>query len=128
MFRTPSTSPAEWSIASNDSLFSIQLPNSADMTPLYTDLYYDAAGFPHFPSLGREAALRLPSLSGSSTHSGGLCVRHDCARCSGSSGKTRKSVRFAAIESVSGDGKHSLVVSTYVTTDPIDRLLDGFFN
>lgn len=115
MFRTRSTNPAEWSATSNDSLFSIQLSSSAaDLTARYADFYYDAAGFPRFPSLGHErgAALRpLPSLSESSGRSGGLCVRHDCARC-GSGSKTRKSVRFAATESVSGEGKHSVVVST----------------
>ncbi|KAJ1262048.1 hypothetical protein BS78_09G077500 [Paspalum vaginatum] len=107
MFRTRSTSPAEWSATSNESLFSIQLSDSGDLTALYADLYYDAAGIPRFPS-----ARKLPSLSGSSSaRSGGLCVTHDCARCSGCS-KTRKSVRFAATESVSGECKHSVVVST----------------
>lgn len=106
MFRTRSTSPAEWSATSNESLFSIQLSEPGDLTALYADLYYDAAGFPRFPS-----PQKLPSLSGSSIRSGGLCVKHDCARCSGGS-KTRKSVRFAATESVSSEGKHSVVVST----------------
>lgn len=121
MFRTRSTSPVEWSVTSNDSLFSIQLSNSADLTAAYADLYYDAAGFPRFPSMGRDATLmKLASMSeSSSVRSGGLCVRHDCARCSGSGGKTRKSVRFAATESVSTEGKHSFVVSTYVMTPSI---------
>ncbi|CAD6272616.1 unnamed protein product [Miscanthus lutarioriparius] len=122
MFRTRSTNRAEWSATSNESLFSIQLSSSAaDLTARYADFYYDAAGFPRFPSLGRDAAAmrQLPSLSESSGRSGGLCVRHDCARC-GSGSKTRKSVRFAATESVSGEGKHkhSVVVSTYVTQQP----------
>ncbi|WVZ96884.1 hypothetical protein U9M48_042466 [Paspalum notatum var. saurae] len=110
MFRTRSTSPAEWSATSNESLFSIQLSSSGDLTALYADLYYDAAGLPRFPS-----ARKLPSLSpSSSARSGGLCVTHDCARCSGGGcSKTRKSVRFAATESVvSGECKHSVVVST----------------
>jgi hypothetical protein len=114
MFRTRSTNPAEWSATSNESLFSIQLSSSAaDLTARYADFYYDAAGFPRFPSLGRDtAALRqLPSLSESSGRSGGLCVRHDCARCCSGS-KTRKSVRFAAKH------KHSVVVSSYVTQPP----------
>jgi hypothetical protein len=122
MFRTRSTNPAEWSATSNESLFSIQLSSSAaDLTARYADFYYDAAGFPRFPSLGRDAAAlrQLPSLSESSGRSGGLCVRHDCARCCSGS-KTRKSVRFAATESVSGEGmhKHPVVVSTYVTQPP----------
>jgi hypothetical protein len=130
MFRTRSTNPAEWSATSNESLFSIQLSSSAaDLNARYADFYYDAAGFPRFPSMGRDAAAalrQLPSLSQSSGRSGGLCVRHDCARC-GSGGKTRKSVRFAATESVSGDGNHShsVVVSTTYVRDPaapIDRL------
>jgi hypothetical protein len=113
MFRTRSTSPAEWSGTSNDSLFSIQLSNCGDLTAFYADMYYDAAGFPHFHPMGGEAALKHSESS--SVRSGGLCVRHDCARC-GSGGKTRKSVRFAATESVSTtDGKHSVVISTYVT-------------
>ncbi|XP_062181407.1 uncharacterized protein LOC133885686 [Phragmites australis] len=111
MFRTRSTSPAEWSVTSNDSLFSIQLSHSGDLGALYADLYYDAAGFPRFPSMGSDAALKLPSFSEAS--GGGLCVREDCARCSGS-GKTRKSVRFAATESVSVEGKHSAVFPTIV--------------
>nr|XP_034586495.1 uncharacterized protein LOC117848990 [Setaria viridis] len=113
IFRTRSTTPADWSATSNESLFSIQLSNSSDLTAFYADMYYDAAGFPHFPPMGGEAALKH---SESSVRSGGLCVRHDCARCSGSGGKTRKSVRFAATESVSTtEGKHAVVVSTYVT-------------
>jgi hypothetical protein len=114
MFRTRSTaSPGDWSVTSNESLFSIQLSHSSgDLGAMYADLYYDAAGFPSFPT-GREAPLRLPSLSeSSSVRSGGLCVRHDCARCTDAGGKTRKSVRFATTESVS-TGKHSVV--TYVT-------------
>ncbi|KAK3140520.1 hypothetical protein QOZ80_5AG0402090 [Eleusine coracana subsp. coracana] len=99
MFRTRSTSPAEWSVASNESLFSIRLSNSGDMG----DLYFDAAGFPRFPSMGcggGDAAsmmmMRVPSVSG------GLCLREDCARCSGA---VRKSVRFAATaETVSTAG------------------------
>ncbi|KAK8457016.1 hypothetical protein SEVIR_3G114600v4 [Setaria viridis] len=110
IFRTRSTTPADWSATSNESLFSIQLSNSSDLTAFYADMYYDAAGFPHFPPMGGEAALKH---SESSVRSGGLCVRHDCARCSGSGGKTRKSVRFAATESVSTtEGKHAVVVST----------------
>ncbi|PAN17635.1 hypothetical protein PAHAL_3G145600 [Panicum hallii] len=110
MFRTRSTaSPGDWSVTSNESLFSIQLSHSSgDLGAMYADLYYDAAGFPSFPT-GREAPLRLPSLSeSSSVRSGGLCVRHDCARCTDAGGKTRKSVRFATTESVS-TGKHSVV-------------------
>lgn len=82
----------------------------------YSDFYYDVVGFPGFPSLGRDAAAlkQLSSLTESSGRSRGLCVRHDCARCI-SGNKTRKSVRFAVVESVvSGEGKHSVVVSTYV--------------
>ncbi|KAG2625134.1 hypothetical protein PVAP13_3KG195900 [Panicum virgatum] len=111
MFRTRSTaSPADWSVTSNESLFSIQLShNSGDLGAMYADLYYDATGFPSFPT-GRDAPLKLPSLSESSVRSGGLCVRHDCARCMGAAaGKTRKSVRFATTESVSTEGKHSVV-------------------
>jgi len=112
MFRTRSTttSPADWSVTSNESLFSIQLSHSGDLGAMYADLYYDAAGFPSFPT-GRDAPLKLPSLSESSVRSGGLCVRHDCARCIGAAaGKTRKSVRFATTtESVSTEGKHSVV-------------------
>lgn len=120
MFRTRSTNPAEWSATSNGSLFSIQLSTSTDLTAQYADFYYDAAGFPRLPTLGRErdAALALPSLSESSSErTGGLCMRHNCARCSSSS-KTWKSVRFAATESVSGEGKHSVVVSTTYVTQP----------
>uniref|UniRef100_K3ZDT9 Uncharacterized protein n=1 Tax=Setaria italica TaxID=4555 RepID=K3ZDT9_SETIT len=118
IFRTRSTTPADWSATSNESLFSIQLSNSSDLTAFYADMYYDAAGFPHFPPMGGEAALKH---SESSVRSGGLCVRHDCARCSGSGGKTRKSVRFAATESVSTtEGKHAVVVSTWLTS--INRL------
>ncbi|KAF8726966.1 hypothetical protein HU200_019453 [Digitaria exilis] len=137
MFRTRSTTGGgggEWSVSSNDSLFSIQLSNSADhLNAVYADLYYDAAGFPRFPYMGRDATAvlmkKMASMSeSSSVRSGGLCVRHDCARCSGSGGKTRKSVRFAAAtESVSTEGKHSVVVSTCVMTPSIGLLLDGFF-
>ncbi|CAL4902569.1 unnamed protein product [Urochloa decumbens] len=118
MFRARSTAmPGDWSVTSNDSLFSIQLSHSGDLSAMYADMYYDAAGFPHFsPSGGAGDLKKLASMSSdsSSVRSGGLCVRHDCARCGGSSGgKTRKSVRFAATESVvSTEGKHSVVVST----------------
>ncbi|KAL6624663.1 hypothetical protein ACP70R_031984 [Stipagrostis hirtigluma subsp. patula] len=117
MFRTRSTSPAEWSVSSNESLFSIQLSSghSGDLNTLYGDLYYDAAGIPRFPSLGRHAA-RLSSLSEASTSSGdaaasgGLCMREDCTRCScAGGGRARKSVRFASMESVSGEVGHSAV-------------------
>ncbi|CAN6326939.1 unnamed protein product [Urochloa humidicola] len=116
MFRARSTAiPGDWSVTSNESLFSIQLSNSGDLSAMYADMYYDAAGFPHF-SPGASELKKLASMSSdtSSVRSGGLCVRHDCARCGGGSSKTRKSVRFAAAESVSteGGGKHSVVVST----------------
>lgn len=106
MFRTRSTSPAEWSVTSNDSLFSIQFGHSGDVGALYSELYYDAAGgFHGLPSAGREA-WKLPTVKEVSAGdaSGGLCVRDDCARCSG---KNRKSVGFATIESV-----HSVVFPT----------------
>ncbi|CAL5096706.1 unnamed protein product [Urochloa decumbens] len=119
MFRARSNAamPGDWSVTSNDSLFSIQLSHSGDLSAMYADMYYDAAGFPHFsPSGGAGDLKTLASMSSdsSSVRSGGLCVRQDCARCGGSSGgKTRKSVRFAATESVvSTEGKHSIVVST----------------
>ncbi|CAN6340894.1 unnamed protein product [Urochloa humidicola] len=116
MFRARSTAmPGDWSVTSNESLFSIQLSHSGDLSAMYADMYYDAAGFPHFsPGAGELKKLASMSSDSSSVRSGGLCVRHDCARCGGGSSKTRKSVRFAATESVSTEagGKHSVVVST----------------
>ncbi|CAN6336520.1 unnamed protein product [Urochloa humidicola] len=122
MFRARSSTaiPGDWSVTSNDSLFSIQLSNSGDLSAMYADMYYDASGFPHFSPSGSGELKKLASMSSdsSSVRSGGLCVRHDCARCGsggGGSGKTRKSVRFAAAatESVSAEaGKHSVVIST----------------
>uniref|UniRef100_A0A0E0KZH9 Uncharacterized protein n=1 Tax=Oryza punctata TaxID=4537 RepID=A0A0E0KZH9_ORYPU len=90
MFRTGSTSSGgggdmvDWSVTSNDSLFSINLRHSGDLSARYTnsnhsgDLFYDA--------------------------SGGLCVSDSCARCIIAAGKNRKSVRFASdAEIVSGE-------------------------
>ncbi|KAL6865184.1 hypothetical protein ACP4OV_016335 [Aristida adscensionis] len=110
MFRTKSTSPAEWSVNSNESLFSIQL-SSSHSGELYSDLYYDAAGVPRFPSL------KLPSLSEASMASGGLCMRDDCTRCTGGDG-VRKSVRFAAkADTASGEVKHSPVYASSSSYD-----------
>lgn len=105
MVRTRSTNPVEWSVASNESLFSIRLSSSADLG----DLYFDAAGFPRLPSMSSSDTssvrmMRLPSVS-----EGGLCLREDCTRCSGA---VRKSVRFAATaESVYGGGSPAYVWS-----------------
>ncbi|XP_015692508.1 uncharacterized protein LOC102716503 [Oryza brachyantha] len=134
MFRTESTSPTDmvnWSFTSNDSLFSIQVPNSGELSSLYNDnsgdLYYDATGggFRRIPSAagaGHEEALwRLSSvserLSGTPDTTagagGGLCASDGaCARCS-TAGRNRKSVRFAsAAEIVSGESSHSDVFLT----------------
>lgn len=44
MFHMRATSPAEWRITSNNSLFSIQLAHSDDVVVLYSKLYYDVEG------------------------------------------------------------------------------------
>ncbi|TVU17082.1 hypothetical protein EJB05_33095 [Eragrostis curvula] len=93
MFRTKSTNPAEWSVTSNDSLFSIQL-SSCTSSGRYGDvIFYDAARFPS-------------SIAGTDS-TGGLCLREDCARCNGTTA-VRKAVRFAATDCVSyADTKRS---------------------
>jgi hypothetical protein len=112
MFRTRSTNPAEWSVTSNESLFSIRLSSSGDVS----DLYYDAAGCPRFPSMGSSSnassrMMRMPSVSETEGGNGGLCLRKDCARCSA----VTKFVRFAATaEVVSGGSKHCAVSPAYV--------------
>ncbi|KAF0926582.1 hypothetical protein E2562_026895 [Oryza meyeriana var. granulata] len=133
MFRTQSSSSSptdmvDWSVTTNDSLFSIQLPHSGDLSVRYNnssgDLYYDAAaaaaagGLHRLPSAGHDASWRLSAVSErlsagrDAAAGGGLCVSDSCARCS-TGGKNRKSVRFAsAAEIVSGDSNHSAVFPT----------------
>uniref|UniRef100_A0A0D9WDN7 Uncharacterized protein n=1 Tax=Leersia perrieri TaxID=77586 RepID=A0A0D9WDN7_9ORYZ len=101
MFRTHSMSPANngggdagWSFNSSESLFSIPLSHSGDISG---DLYYDA-GAGGSGSFRRVASARHdppPPAAG-----GGLCVSESCARCSSAGGKTRKSVRFASADEI----------------------------
>ncbi|EEC78665.1 hypothetical protein OsI_18785 [Oryza sativa Indica Group] len=119
IFRTRSTSSGggggggDWSVASNDSLFSINLRHSGDLSARYNssnhsssgDLFYDASGggFHRIPSSTSAAA--AAAAAGGGGGGGGLCVSGSCARCTTiAAGKNRKSVRFAPdAEIVSGE-------------------------